>query len=61
MAYFEGNALYIAGGQNMLIDLNHIKQKIGYINFEMDSCVFEKNYGLNIAYGSAMTIDGRQN
>ena len=61
MAYFEGNALYVGGGQNMNIDLYHIKQKMGYMNFEMDGCLFEKNYGLNVAFGSAMVIDGRQN
>jgi hypothetical protein len=27
----------------------------------MDSCTFNKNYGLNVGYGSALVVDGRQN
>ena len=34
--------------------------KRGLLQVEIDQCIFERNYGINIAFGSALSIDGLQ-
>lgn len=34
--------------------------KVGFLNFKITNCTFTKNYGLNVAQGSAIYVDGKQ-
>lgn len=78
MAYFEGNAIYIRGGQvdkNVLAEdtkklltggfsnIHHSMpaENRGALQIIIDDCIFKNNYGLNVGFGGAVSIDGRQN
>jgi hypothetical protein len=48
MAYIEGNSLFIRGASDTK----------GLLSVDIDECVFKYNYGINVAFGSAVSIHG---
>jgi hypothetical protein len=58
MAYFEGNAVFIRGAQKSINTTSSLTSTTGYLTIKVDNCTFQKNYGLNIARGGALVIDG---
>ena len=53
MAYFEGNAIYVHKGRGSVDSGSELQLVI-------DQCKFMWNYGLNSAYGAAVSIDGKE-
>ena len=58
-AYFDGNAIYIKGAQKYYNDEAIIDNE-SLMHVAITKCKFIKNYGVNVAIGSAISIDGRQ-
>ena len=61
IAYFQGNAIFIKGGQEFnvfKVDPRMFESKFGFMQVLIENCIFEKNYGFNVAYGSAIAITG---
>jgi hypothetical protein len=50
MAYIEGNSLYIRGASDTK----------GLLSVDIHECLFKYNYGINVAFGSAVSIHGEQ-
>lgn len=42
------------------LDPEELTTNRGLLQVEVDACTFEKNHGINVAFGSALSIDGRQ-
>jgi len=62
MAYFEGNAIYIRGGQHAATassSASSLIRKSGLLHVQIRSNKFKFNHGINIALGSAIKIDAR--
>ena len=57
ISYLEGNAIFIIGGQKNEYSLN---EKKGLLQIEIADCLFSQNSGINVAYGGAVVINGRQ-
>lgn len=64
MAYFEGNAIHIIGGQtNKTVKYNQVNtftSRKGLIHATINKNLFTKNHGLNIGFSSALSINGGQ-
>ena len=58
MAYLEGNAIAIRGAQRQGGDLDLISN-MALLQLAIVGCTFKKNYGLNVADGAAVAIDGK--
>lgn len=66
MAYLKGNAINIYGTKNMqqgkrnMRHINNNEEK-GTMQILIDNCRFQRSYGLNVAIGAAVSIDGGHN
>jgi hypothetical protein len=58
IGYLEGNAIFIGGGQSSEPVLT--KEKRGLWRVLIDDCTFEQNFGINVAFGGTVAINGRQ-
>lgn len=64
MAYFDGNAIYLIGGQtNKTVKYNdkdtYISKK-ALMHATIEKNLFEKNHGMTTSLGAAVSINGRQ-
>ena len=57
IAYLDGTAIYLSGGGSPVEDKAK-KETRSLLQVYIDNCHFEKNYGLNVAKGGAVTISG---
>lgn len=58
MAYFEGNAIAVSGAQRTRSDRDFVRND-SLLQVVITDCTFKKNYGMNVAIGGAVSIDGR--
>ena len=58
-AYIEGNSVYIRGASQGSVG-SVLERTKGLLQVEIDECNFQRNYGINVGFGSAVSINGRQ-
>lgn len=58
IAYLEGTAIFIGGGQSTEKTLT--REKRGLFRILIENNVFEWNFGINVAFGGVIATNGRQ-